>query len=114
MAAEVLGRTAGTSLLLLARRLDAMDLANSGSQIALIVYSGPKTYCQYYQCVGYSNTWWYKHYCGTPKKDPYCGVDLLTHFSNDTTKLKKFLDDADFPQRGTYTTNALRKAKLEL
>jgi len=92
----------------------AMDLEDSGSKVALMVYSGPKTYCQYYQCIGYASSWWFKYYCGAPVVNPYCGVDTLSHFSGDTAALIDLLTAAQFPARGTYTTHALRAAKTEL
>jgi hypothetical protein len=92
----------------------AMDLEDSGSKVAIMVYSGPKTYCQYYQCIGYANSWWFRYYCGNLAEDLYCGVDELSQFSGDTTALTDALDAATFPARGTYTTHALYAAKTEL
>lgn len=92
----------------------SMDLENSGSQVALIVYSGPKSYCQYYQCVGYSRTWWFRWYCGRPRPNPYCGVDRLSGFSSSTSTLTGLLTAAKWPARGTYTKHALRAANVDL
>jgi len=94
--------------------IKSMNLKESKSKMALLVYSGPRGYCNYYRCIGYSRSWAYRRWCWRARGRPYCGVDTLSHLTSNTNLLLKKLRKAKFPRRGTYTKHALYAAKTEL
>jgi len=84
--------------------LDAF--ANSGkANIAVILYSGPRTWSGVRKCVGKSKK----------KVDPEkCGIKTVTHFTEDIKKVKQLVLGLEWPKGSTLTSLALMTAKAEL
>jgi len=76
------------------------------AQLAVILYSGPRTWSQYFRCFSGK----------TPKAErpKICGVQTITHFTNDLHKVKNLVTGLKWPKGGTLTSLALRIAGAEL
>jgi len=86
--------------------------ANSGpspdeskGNLAVILFSGPKTWSGVKKCIGKSKT---------KVTDEECGLKTVTHFTRDMKKLKQLITGLEWPQGSTLTSLALMKAKAEL
>merc|ERR1719440_702527 len=75
------------------------------ANMAVILYSGPKTYSGVKKCTG-------------KQKDPVnpetCGIKMVTHFTDDMKKVKQLITGLDWPKGSTLTSLALMTAKAEL
>merc|ERR1719217_1760446 len=79
--------------------------AGGQAQMAIIIYSGPKTWSGVDQCIGQSPA----------AVDPEtCGLKTITHFTDDYKKVRQLLLGAEWPEGSTLTSLALMKAKAEL
>jgi len=75
------------------------------SNLAVIVYSGPKTWSGVDRCMAKS----------TKKVDPKsCGINLVTHFTEDLKKVRQMILGLEWPKGSTLTSLALMTAKAEL
>jgi len=75
------------------------------AQLAVILYSGPRTWSGVRKCVGKS----------VEKVDPEtCGIKTVTHFTQDFKKLKGLITGLELPKGSTLTSLALMTAKAEL
>jgi len=95
--------------------MQAIDPKPDGNDVSIIVYSGPKWLCDYYQCIGYGDSRWFRGRCN--KKDLAdldCGVNMVSHFSTDINELDKNLSATPFPSRRTFTSKALAAVESEL
>jgi len=80
--------------------------ASSGkANLAVILYSGPKTWSGVRKCVGKSKK----------KVDlKKCGINSVTHFTQDLKKVKQLITGLEWPKGSTLTSLALMTAKAEL
>jgi len=76
------------------------------AKLAVILYSGPRTWSGVGKCVGKS-----LHKVDLEKT---CRIKTVTHFTNDFKKLKGLLAGLQFPRGSTLTSLALMTAKAEL
>merc|ERR1719183_1490772 len=75
------------------------------AQLAVILYSGPRTWSGVRKCVGKS----------ADKVDAEkCGIKTVTHFTNDYKKIKQMITGLELPKGSTLTSLALMTAKAEL
>jgi hypothetical protein len=75
------------------------------AQIAVILYSGPRTWAGVGKCVGKT----------AKQVDPEtCGIKTVTHFTNDFKKIKQLITGLELPEGSTLTSLALMTAKAEL
>merc|ERR1719446_1685745 len=83
---------------------DAFARSGKGN-MAVILYSGPKTWSGVSKCTGKSKD----------KVDPEaCGIKMVTHFTEDIKKVKQLITGLEWPQGSTLTSLALMTAKTEL
>jgi hypothetical protein len=75
------------------------------ANMAVIVYSGPKTWSGVEKCTGKQET---------PIDPEKCGIKMVTHFTEDMKKVKNLITGLDWPQGSTLTSLALMTAKAEL
>merc|ERR1719331_957701 len=62
------------------------------ARLAVILYSGPRTWSGVRKCVGKSKK------AVDPEK---CGIKTVTHFTNDLKKVKNLIAGLEFPQGST-------------
>merc|ERR1719426_214399 len=75
------------------------------ANMAVIVFSGPKTWSGVEKCTGKQET---------PIDPEKCGIKMVTHFTEDMKKVKNLINGLDWPQGSTLTSLALMTAKAEL
>jgi len=75
------------------------------ANLAVILYSGPRTWSGVAKCVGKSKK---------SVKPEACGIKTVTHFTTDLKKVKTLITGLEFPQGSTLTSLALMTAKAEL
>jgi len=75
------------------------------ANMAVIMYSGPKTWSGVEKCTGKQET---------PIDPEKCGIKMVTHFTEDMKKVKNLINGLDWPQGSTLTSLALMTAKAEL
>jgi hypothetical protein len=75
------------------------------AQLAVILYSGPRTWSGVSRCVGKSEV---------PVDPETCGIKTVTHFTNDFKKVKELIAGLELPEGSTLTSLALMTAKAEL
>jgi len=79
---------------------------NSGkANLAVILYSGPRTWAGVGKCMGKSKN---------TIKPADCGIITVSHFTTDLKKLKQKILGLEFPKGSTLTSLALMTAKAEL
>jgi hypothetical protein len=78
----------------------------SNAQIAVILYSGPRTWAGVYSCFA-KNT-------KTVSLDTTCKIKSVTHFTNNTAAVKEKIAGLTWPQGSTLTSLALLSAHAEL
>merc|ERR1719199_171839 len=76
------------------------------AQLAVILYSGPRTWSGVRKCVGKSMV--------KVDLEKTCGIKTVTHFTQDYKKLKGSITGLGFPKGSTLTSLALMTAKAEL
>jgi hypothetical protein len=75
------------------------------ANMAVILYSGPRTWGGVRKCTGKSSK----------KVDPkFCGIQTITHFTEDMDKVKSLINGLKWPRGSTLTSLALMTAKAEL
>merc|ERR1712066_309243 len=82
---------------------------NNSAQVAFLLFSGPNTWRGYQKCTGQRND-------RVPDLKEDCGMEWISHFTNDTATLADRVSHAnlDFPRRTTLTSLALGLAESEL
>jgi len=75
------------------------------AEMAVILYSGPRTWGKVKRCVGKN---------ARNVNMEQCGIKTVTHFTDDLKKVKQLITGLDWPQGATLTSLALMTAKAEL
>jgi hypothetical protein len=86
--------------------VDAFADSGGIAQMAVILYSGPRTWHRVRQCMG-----------GNAKgvdTEKICGIKTITHFTGDMGKVKQLITGLTWPRGSTLTSLALMTAKAEL
>jgi len=84
--------------------IDAFKMAGKVN-MAVILFSGPRTWSGVSKCMGKSKT--------TVSLDQ-CGIKTVTHFTDDMNKVDQLVTALDWPQGSTLTSLALMTAKAEM
>mmetsp|Transcript_75964 Transcript_75964/g.120013 ORF Transcript_75964/g.120013 Transcript_75964/m.120013 type:complete len:493 (+) Transcript_75964:640-2118(+) len=74
-------------------------------EMAVILFSGPRTWSGVRKCVGKAVT---------PTSLEDCGIKQVTHFTEDLNKVDQLVTALDWPQGSTLTSLALLTAKSEM
>jgi len=74
-------------------------------EMAVILYSGPRTWSGVSRCMGKS--------AQTVSLED-CGIKTVTHYTNDLNKVEQLIIGLDWPQGSTLTSLALMTAKAEM
>jgi len=75
------------------------------ANLAVILYSGPRTWSGVRKCTGRN----------AKKVDPIkCGINTITHFTQDMPKVTNLINGLSWPKGSTLTSLALMTAKAEL
>jgi hypothetical protein len=89
-----------------AAKLFIKAFGNSGKpNMAVILYSGPRTWSGVSKCTGKSKD-------QVSLED--CGIKTVTHFTDDLNKVDQLVTGLDFPMGSTLTSLALMTAKAEM
>lgn len=85
---------------------DSGSDSSSKAQLAVILYSGPRTYGGVFKCFAKN----------TKKVDRgrICGIKMVTHFTKDLKTVKHLITGLEWPKGSTLTSLALITAKAEL
>jgi len=86
--------------------VDAFGVSGGKASMAVILYSGPKTWTGVRKCVGKSTK--------NVNMMKTCKIRTVTHFTEDLKKVKQLVTGLSWPQGGTLTSLALATAKAEL
>jgi hypothetical protein len=84
----------------------AFESSSAKANMAVILYSGPRTWGGVYLCTGKN-----KHKIDQEK---VCGIKMITHFTDDMKKVKNLITGLTWPRGSTLTSLALLTAKAEL
>jgi len=74
--------------------------------LAALLFSGPTSYPSLWMCTGEQP--------GTPDMVKDCGIQWVSHFSNDTGSVATAIEGLTYPQKTTLTSLALSTAETEL
>jgi hypothetical protein len=86
--------------------VDAFMDAKNKVEMAVILYSGPRTWGGVSQCTGKN--------AKTVDQEKVCRIKTVTHFTDDLKKVKGVIAGLTWPQGSTLTSLALLTAKAEL
>jgi hypothetical protein len=86
--------------------VDAFIDGGADAEIAVIRFSGPRTWGGVYKCIG-ANT-------DGVDLETVCQIKTITHFSSDLKNVKTLISGMSWPQGSTLTSVALLSAKSEL
>jgi len=86
--------------------IDAFAVQGGQANMAVILYSGPRTWGGVYKCTGRNNF--------KVDQEKICGMKLVTHFTKDLPMVKKLIGGLTWPRGSTLTSLALMTAKAEL
>merc|ERR1719482_1171942 len=86
--------------------VDAFSGAGGKSNMAVILYSGPRTWGGVFKCFGKNKK--------KVDRDKVCGIKMVTHFTKDLKKVKELVTGLTWPKGSTLTSLALVTAKAEL
>jgi hypothetical protein len=86
--------------------VSAFEGSSAKTNMAVILYSGPRTWGGVYLCTGKN-----KHKVDQEK---VCGIKMVTHFTSDMKKVKNLITGLTWPRGSTLTSLALLTAKAEL
>jgi len=84
----------------------AFSVAGTQAEIAVILYSGPRTWGGVFKCFARNTK--------KVDREKICGVRMVTHFTNDLEKVKELIAGLTWPRGSTLTSLALMTAKAEL
>merc|ERR1719407_214586 len=86
--------------------VDAFKNSGGKAKMAVILYSGPRTWGGVFKCIGKN-----KHKVDQEK---VCGIKTVTHFTDDMKKVKQLITGLTWPKGATLTSLALMTAKAEM
>jgi len=86
--------------------IDAFSAPGATANMAVILFSGPRTYSGVSKCTGKS--------VEKVDMEKDCSIKTVTHFTDDLKKVKELVAGLTFPQGGSLTSLALLAAKAEL
>jgi len=101
-----LGKRGWSAEIQAAQNLVGAFAVASQAEIAVILYSGPRTWSGVFKC--------YARNTKKVDRDKICGIKIITHFTNDLKKVKSLIAGLTWPNGGTLTSLALMTAKAEL
>jgi len=102
-----LGRTGWNAELKAANSfVDAFIEGGADAEIAVILFSGPRTWGGVYKCIGRSSS--------SVDLENVCKIKTVTHFNTDLQAVKTKLSQMEWPSGSTLTSVALLSAKSEL
>jgi len=87
--------------------IDAFSSPDAETNMAVILYSGPKTWGGVRKCFA-------KNPAVPVDMEKTCGIKTVTHFTQDLNKVKQLVTGLDWPEGSTLTSLALMTAKSEL
>merc|ERR1719502_444227 len=73
------------------------------SQVGVLLFSGPRTYGEYYRCMD-----------GEQDSLAECGISWVSHFTTDTEALASQVAGLEWPAASTFTSMALATAEADL
>jgi hypothetical protein len=85
--------------------IGAFQMSEGKAQMAVILFSGPRTWSGVSKCMGKSSQ--------TVSLED-CGIKTVTHFTDDLNKVDQLVTGLDWPQGSTLTSLALMTAKAEM
>jgi len=86
--------------------VDAFAQPGSNANMAVILYSGPRTWGGVRKCVGRNKK--------KVDMEKTCKIKSVTHFTKDMKKVKQLVTGLEWPRGSTLTSLALATAKAEL
>jgi len=86
--------------------VDAFTVQGSEANMAVILYSGPRTWGGVRQCFARNTR--------KVDREKICGIKTITHFTKDLPTVKKLITGLKWPRGSTLTSLALMTAKAEL
>jgi len=86
--------------------VDAFSVQGGEANMAVILYSGPRTWGGVRKCFGRNTK--------KVDREKVCGLKTVTHFTNDLPMVKKLITGLEWPKGSTLTSLALMEAKAEL
>merc|ERR1719486_1567993 len=85
--------------------VSAFKMGEGKAQMAVILFSGPRTWSGVSKCTG-------KNTAGVSLED--CGIKTVTHYTDDIDKVDQLITGLTWPQGSTLTSLALMTAKAEM
>jgi hypothetical protein len=85
--------------------VDAFKYAEGKVNMAVILFSGPRTWGGVFKCIG-------KSAATVPKS--FCGIQTVTHFTTDMNSVDQKITGLTWPSGSTLTSLALMTAKAEM
>jgi hypothetical protein len=76
------------------------------TQLGVVLFSGPTSYRALWMCTG--------EIPGTPDMVNDCGIEWVSHFSNQTEDIATKIEGLSFPAKTTLTSLAISTAEMEL
>jgi len=86
--------------------VDAFSGSGAHANLAVILYSGPRTWSGVSKCTSKSSK--------KVDQEKVCGIKIITHFTDDMKKVKALVVGLEWPKGSTLTSLALLTAKAEL
>jgi len=86
--------------------VDAFNVAGTQANMAVILYSGPRTWGGVWKCFARNTK--------KVDREKVCGIKTITHFTADLAKVKTLITGLTWPRGSTLTSLALLTAKAEL
>jgi len=86
--------------------VDAFSVTGAKAQMAVILYSGPRTWGGVFKCFARNTK--------KVDREKICGIKTVTHFTSDLAKVKTLITGLSWPRGSTLTSLALMTAKAEL
>merc|ERR1719324_1526982 len=86
--------------------VDAFSVSGGDANMAVILYSGPRTWGGVRKCFGRNRK--------KVDQEKVCGIKSVTHFTQDLKKVKQLITGLTWPRGSTLTSLALLTAKAEL
>jgi len=105
-----LGKKGWTAEIMAAQQLVDAFIDPSGAtpkaKMAVILYSGPRTWSGVRKCMGKDSK--------KVDRERLCAIKMVTHFTDDLKKVKGLISGLEWPKGSTLTSLALMTAKAEL
>jgi len=86
--------------------VDAFSGTGAKTKMAVILYSGPRTWGGVYKCFGRNSK--------RVDMEKTCKIKTVTHFTGDMKNVKTLIKGLEWPRGSTLTSLALLKAQAEL